>query len=216
MRLPAASRTALMLPSTRSTSSSIVPRTSSPVAGSSGICPDRNSRSPERTAWLYGPMARGARAVVMVSRSIMVPPVAMAASGDLPLDVIHAFDALEPIDDPVQVLDVADVQNQGDLAAAVLEGPRLDVPDVRLGVGNGLRDPRQDAGPILREDRQTDLELRLVRPLPDHLDPALGIVEELLEIGAAFRVDRHTPAARDVAHDRLATDRVAAARQRDE
>src|SRR3954466_4556036 len=44
------------------------PATSWPVAGSSGICPDRNSRLPALMAWEYGPIAAGAAGLVTASR----------------------------------------------------------------------------------------------------------------------------------------------------
>src|SRR3954469_7977038 len=44
------------------------PPTSSPVAGSSGVWPERNSSSPVRIAWLYGPTAAGAPSAVTAWR----------------------------------------------------------------------------------------------------------------------------------------------------
>jgi hypothetical protein len=37
-----------------------------PVAGSMGICPEINRRLPAFTAWLYGPMGKGALGVLMI------------------------------------------------------------------------------------------------------------------------------------------------------
>ncbi len=43
------------------------PRTSCPVAGSSGICPEMNRRLPARMAGEYGPIAGGAVGEVIAS-----------------------------------------------------------------------------------------------------------------------------------------------------
>ena len=40
----------------------------SPVRGSSGICPEQNSRLPARIAWTYGPTAAGASGALTDSR----------------------------------------------------------------------------------------------------------------------------------------------------
>jgi hypothetical protein len=38
----------------------------SPVMGFTGICPETNTKFPEATAWLYGPMGAGALSVLMM------------------------------------------------------------------------------------------------------------------------------------------------------
>src|SRR5438552_10116169 len=43
------------------------PATNSPVAGSIGICPEAKIKLPTRTACEYGPMARGAESVAIIS-----------------------------------------------------------------------------------------------------------------------------------------------------
>src|SRR5216683_3581052 len=43
------------------------PAMNSPVTGSIGICPEAKIRLPARTACEYGPMARGARSVAIIS-----------------------------------------------------------------------------------------------------------------------------------------------------
>src|SRR5690606_28614065 len=64
--LPAASRIARRFSITRSVCAATPPCTISPVAGSSGIWPAVNTRLPATMAWLYGPMASGARSVRML------------------------------------------------------------------------------------------------------------------------------------------------------
>src|SRR5688572_23444510 len=63
---PWSSRMAFTFCSTRSVCTLASPATRSPVAGSRGICPAQNSRSPTRTAWLYGPTALGDFAGLMI------------------------------------------------------------------------------------------------------------------------------------------------------
>ena len=58
--VPAASHTARRFSRQRRACSAALAPTISPVCGSSGICPEQNSNSPKRTAWLYGPIAGGA------------------------------------------------------------------------------------------------------------------------------------------------------------
>src|SRR5713226_3894203 len=66
----AASNTAVKFRSTCSVCSATPPETNSPVAGSIGICPEAKIRLPVRTACEYGPMARGARSVAMISFTV--------------------------------------------------------------------------------------------------------------------------------------------------
>src|SRR4051794_34479189 len=65
---PAAAHTACRFSRQRRACSAGVSPASSPVDGSSGICPEQNSNPPVRTAWLYGPMAGGASRAVTGSR----------------------------------------------------------------------------------------------------------------------------------------------------
>src|SRR5215207_5826608 len=60
---PPAFRTAAMLSSARRAWTVMSPSTSSPLAGSIGICPARKSRLPARTACEYGPAGVGAGGV---------------------------------------------------------------------------------------------------------------------------------------------------------
>src|SRR3954465_2860705 len=66
---PAASRRAPMFVNTCRVCSWTPPGTSWPVAGSSGICPERNSRPPALIACEEGPIAAGAEDVETASRT---------------------------------------------------------------------------------------------------------------------------------------------------
>src|SRR5882672_5481325 len=70
----AAASTAARLASAREVCDPTPPSTSSPVSGSRGIWPEQNTRSPERTACEYGPMAAGALVVAMTRRSLNRDP----------------------------------------------------------------------------------------------------------------------------------------------
>src|SRR3954470_2503203 len=65
---PAAEQTASRFSRQRRACSAGVVPTSSPLSGSSGICPEQNSSPPWLTAWLYGPMAAGAPSAVTAWR----------------------------------------------------------------------------------------------------------------------------------------------------
>src|SRR5215831_4178486 len=67
---PAASATALRFSNARRVWASMSPPTSCMLAGSSGICPERYTVSPTRTACEYGPIAAGALSLWMISRLI--------------------------------------------------------------------------------------------------------------------------------------------------
>src|SRR5262249_13958840 len=67
------SRMAFTFSSTRAVCARMSPGTRLPVAGSIGICPAQKSRSPTRTAWLYGPTAAADPAgLIMLLLSILV------------------------------------------------------------------------------------------------------------------------------------------------
>src|SRR5687768_9429071 len=68
---PWSARTILMLSRTRSVWASMPPVTKAPLAGSRGICPLANRKSPIRTATLYGPTALGAAAGEMACGRIL-------------------------------------------------------------------------------------------------------------------------------------------------
>src|SRR5690606_38013222 len=65
---PAAARTAPRFCSTWVVCAAVSWPTMAPVAGSTGIWPETNRKSPCRMAWLYGPMAAGASGVETASR----------------------------------------------------------------------------------------------------------------------------------------------------
>ena len=69
---------------------------------------------------------------------------------------------------------------------------------------------RERAGAVLQTHREAHLVAALGPRLPLDGDPALRVVDEVRDVGAGERVDRDALAARDVADDRLAQDRVAA------
>src|SRR6478736_5937058 len=97
---PAALTTARRLSNTRRVCVLMSPSTICPVAGSSGICPDRKRKPPRRTAWEYGPMAAGAWSVaigIRVMRAILQP-----------LHPVHHAEAAHFADHVGQVLAVAD------------------------------------------------------------------------------------------------------------
>jgi exodeoxyribonuclease III len=78
---PAAASTAVRFSSTRSVWARTSPATSSPVRGSSGICPEQKTSPPATMACEYGPIAAGAASVAMTLLSIppcYKPPVRLA------------------------------------------------------------------------------------------------------------------------------------------
>src|SRR5690606_8064378 len=96
---PAASHTAFRLSNARRACAAMSPATSSPVAGSIGICPDRYTVSPQRTACEYGPMAAGAWSVWMGWRMAVGPGFGIRDSGFGIRDSgasSHAFHRIEP------------------------------------------------------------------------------------------------------------------------
>src|SRR5687768_6009582 len=64
---------------TRSVCSPTSPLINCPLAGTSGICPAQNSKSPTRTAWLYGPAA-GAAALGLMTVFVIAAHYARAGT----------------------------------------------------------------------------------------------------------------------------------------
>src|SRR5690242_6958500 len=95
---PAAAQTARRLSNTRRACVAMSPSTSWPVAGSSGIWPDRKTKPPLRTACEYGPMAAGACSVeigIRVMPAILAqPPAALE-----PFHAVHHAEAAHAADD---------------------------------------------------------------------------------------------------------------------
>src|SRR3954447_22930590 len=80
---PAASRTAVRFRSARSACASTPPPTSSPVVGSSPICPEQKTNPSTAIAWLYGPSAAGAPVDETACRDMPPPSVRRASGGRL-------------------------------------------------------------------------------------------------------------------------------------
>ena len=97
----------------------------------------------------------------------------------------------------------------------VVVGARFHVPDVGVDVGDLRADRGQQPLPVLDLHRQPHGVARAAsrrRLVPLDVDAALGVVQQVDDVRAGRGVDRHALAARDVADDLLAADRIAAAR----
>src|SRR5882672_10349060 len=74
------------------------------------------------------------------------------ASSGLALYVVDTLNPPQPLEDSLQVIEIRDVEGEGDLPLLPFEGLGPDILDVGFFVRDGRSDPREDALPILRGD----------------------------------------------------------------
>src|SRR3954469_9559909 len=192
---PAASATATRLSNTRRVCRVMSPSTRLPVAGSSGIWPEKYTVLPARTACEYGPMADGAFSVAMVlrvmgdvldgsSQSIGAAWASPAASERVAVNPADNAGAPDPTHDVGEVLAILhlDGEQQGGCRAVALDV--LDVLDVRPGIGDRRRDRREHARAIEHFDAQLGavVAFDIAVPLDGH--DALGRLAELDHVRA--------------------------------
>src|SRR5262249_44011768 len=138
------------------------------------------------------------------------PPGLTRAAGAFDSD--HSFHAAQRFDYLLEVLEIVDLDGHVDPRVRALVRARFHVLDVGVDVGNLRADRGEHALPILDLHRQLDgVAGDRIGLVPFDVDAPLGIVEQVHDVGAGRGVDRHALAARDVADDLLAADRIAAA-----
>src|SRR5690606_33360580 len=127
------------------------PVISSPVAGSSGIWPDRNTVPPMRTAWEYGPMAAGACSVWMGVRDMGIPsweasPHCRSGMHAVPchgrsdaLDAQHHAEFAHLADHRRQVPAIANLDTEAQHRHVGVAFEVFDLVDVGLGLGDRRR-----------------------------------------------------------------------------
>src|SRR4029453_11006820 len=133
-----------------------------------------------------------------------------SARNAVPSDVDHARDAAHRLQHAIEVLLVADPHRELDRGGLVVERAPLRVAHVGLDGGERRGHRGERARAVLQPDGQTHLVAALGPRLPLDRDPPLGVVDQVGDVRAGERVHRDALAARDVADDRLAHDRVAA------
>ena len=142
------------------------------------------------------------------------------------LDVADALDAAEFVDQAVEVADVNGLDDEVDDGASVGGGVGGGGADVGAVVGDDGGELLEEAGAVVAEDGEFDgVGLRLGGSGgsgvagewgPLDLDAAVGLVEEVLDVGTAAGVDGDAFTAGDVADDLFAADRVTTAGAVDE
>src|SRR5262245_7139818 len=160
-----------------------------------------------RRANLGGPPA--------ISRLSLATQADASASPARTLHAEHAVDILQRLDDLLQVREVVDLDGHVEARAATFVGVRLHVPDVRIEIRNLRADRGKQPLAILDLHRQLDRVARggvgAWRLVPFDVDAPLRVVQQVHDVGARRRVDRHALASRDVTDDLLAADGIAAA-----
>src|SRR6266508_192546 len=131
------------------------------------------------------------------------------------LDGGHAVDPLDGAHHGLELGEVADRDLEvvhGPLARRHRPAARL--RDVHAGLAEDVRDLREDAGAVGRDDAERDWTLQVATHVPGDVHPTIRIDPE--DLVARGGVDRDAPPAGDVADDGVARHRVAAAAVADE
>src|SRR5215467_11080796 len=119
-----------------------------------------------------------------------------------PLHVVHAGNLAHAGDDRLQVFQVGDFQHHVD-ACLPVSGAGFDVPDIGVIVTDHGRDLLEHSEAVVAEERNFD-GIRdglafLVGAGPLYVNPAVGLIEQVRNIGTIYRMHGHAFAAGDVA-----------------
>src|SRR3990167_6766221 len=135
------------------------------------------------------------------------PPVAA--------DAEDVADALEPRQDPRQLLDARDLHDRVHDGGLVRLRVRGEADELDLVLADDRGDVAQETGPVPALDAHGHRVGPRAGPLPLHLDHALAL-PDVPHVRAVRAVDRDAAAARDVADDRVARHGVAADAEADQ
>src|SRR6266511_2161414 len=142
----------------------------------------------------------------------------LSHGGFLELRALDGGHAVDPLDGAHHGLELGEVADR-DLevvhgALARRHRPAARLRDVHAGLAEDVRDLREDARPVARDDAERDGALEVALHVPGDVDAPLGVDPE--DLVARGGVDGDAAPARDEAHDRVAGHRVAAAAVADE
>src|SRR5688572_7272634 len=229
--LPAAAAMAFRLSNTRRTWVSMSPPTSSPVAGSSGICPDTYTVLPTLIAWEYVPMAFGAASVDMTSRANAVSSfskrgrkdsprshaktrmaTASPASGERAQHAQYLGHAADGTDDAREMPAVVHEQLEDQRRAVAVPLDDRDAIDVALRLGNRGRDLREHAHAVRDLDLDLDMEQPVGGRLPGDRHPFFRLLAEGRQVPAGLAMDHDATPARKIGEHRIVRYREATAR----
>src|SRR4030095_2138583 len=117
-------------------------------------------------------------------------------------------------DDVLELPEVGDLDDEVVDPAAVVGHGDLGLRDVAVAGRDGAGDLREESRPVLADvDRDPDGPLARLFDVPLDVDQPLPVEHALGDREAVARVDGDAQAARDEADDRIARQRVAAARE---
>src|SRR5690606_35692377 len=199
------------------------PGTSAPVAGSSGIWPERKTVLPARVACEYGPIAAGASPVrtgCLGMRDILATQVAADYDRPAPpppwsagLLALHAMDHAQPAhlaDHVGQVGAIAHFDGELDHRDVGIALQVLHRIDVGVGLGDCRRHLRQHARAVLDLEAQRNVVVAADLAVPADVDPAFGRLAVLGHVRALDPMHHHATPGGVVTHDVVARDRHAA------
>src|SRR5262245_10707474 len=130
------------------------------------------------------------------------------------LDVDDVPDLADGLDGVLELADVGDLDDEVVDAAAVVGHRHLGLRDVAVARRDGTGDLREEPRPVLADvDRDADRALAGLGYVPLDVDQPFPIEHALGDGEAIARVHREPAAPGDEAHDRIARQRIAAARE---
>ena len=132
-----------------------------------------------------------------------------------PLHVAYTGEAAHALHQAGQLADVLCFDHEFDDRICIRTRARIDGADVCSFVADDRRQLFEHTGPVVAEDRNPDRVscrtagglVGMARPLDG--DTAVGLIEQILNIGTIAGVHRDAFATRNVAHDLFATDGIA-------
>src|SRR5271154_4090366 len=129
-----------------------------------------------------------------------------------PVDAFDAENAGDSADVGANGFELAAVDNfqAGRDARILMVGAAFDRSDVRAGAADDGGNFREKAGAGLGANGEFDGKGGRAGTAPFDGDAALGLIEKILHIGAGARVHSNPAATRDVAHDFVAGNGIAA------
>ena len=101
------------------------------------------------------------------------------------------------------MLQVRRLEGHGDVALPALVGSGVDTADVRAFSRDRLGQVGKETRPVVGNDVELDRVGRALGTRPGDRDLPVRVVEKVLDVGAALRVDRDAAAPGDVAQDLL-------------
>src|SRR5262249_55791075 len=125
------------------------------------------------------------------------------------LDIEHARDFLDVGQNALELFAISDIQGQLD-ARVEMVGAAVERADIGARFADDAGDFGQHAGTVLGANEQAHGEGILARAGPVDGDASLGLIEQVLHVGAGGAVHRDAAAARDIADDFIPRNRVAA------